>query len=183
VAFVALYDANVLYPSTIRDVLIRMAQMGLFQARWSAMILDEVFRNLKQNRPELDSTRLDRTRSLMIEAVPDCLVEGFEPLIEALVLPDADDRHVLAAAISGKAQLIVTANTKHFPSDELDKYGIEAKHPDAFLQDLIEFAGPQVYQAVTETAAACRNPPLTVSDIIDRLDRDGVPVSASLLRH
>jgi predicted nucleic acid-binding protein len=124
---VALYDANVLYPSTLRDVLIRVARMGVFQARWSDMILDEVFQHLERNRPGLDPVKLDRTRALMIQAVPDCLVEGFEPLIEALTLPDADDRHVLAAAIRAKAQVIVTANIKDFSSRELGKYGMSGR--------------------------------------------------------
>ncbi|MDT3397135.1 hypothetical protein RKE29_10835 [Streptomyces sp. B1866] len=61
-AFVAVYDANVLYPSTLRDVLIRLAQMGLVQAKWTDQILDEIFRSLKENRPDLDPRKLDRTR-------------------------------------------------------------------------------------------------------------------------
>lgn len=73
-AFVALYDANVLYPSTLRDVLIRVAQAGLVQAKWTERILDELFRNLKANRPDLDPDKLDRTRRLMNGAVRDCLV-------------------------------------------------------------------------------------------------------------
>lgn len=180
--FVVLYDANVLYPSAMRDVLIRVAQLGVFQARWSETILDEALSNLANNRPDLSLDLLDRTRTLMNQAVPDCLIEGFEPLIEQLTLPDPDDRHVLAAAITGQAQLIVTINLKDFPSSELDKYGIEAKHPDSFLKDVIAVTGSRVRQAVADAAAACRNPPLTPGDIIDRLNRDGMPISAALLR-
>ena len=90
-AFVVLYDANVLYPSTLRDLLIRIAQAGLVQAKWTDQILDEVFRNLIANRPDLDSARLARTRELMSKAVRDCLVTGYEPLIDALQLPDPTD--------------------------------------------------------------------------------------------
>ncbi|GAA2409827.1 hypothetical protein GCM10010420_43060 [Streptomyces glaucosporus] len=82
-AFVALYDANVLYPSTLRDLLISMAQDGLVQAKWTDRILDETFRNLKAKRPDLDPVRLDRTREAMMRAVRDCMVKGYEPLIEA----------------------------------------------------------------------------------------------------
>ncbi|MFD9705324.1 PIN domain-containing protein [Lentzea sp. NPDC059081] len=72
-SFVVLYDANVLYPSTLRDLLIRIAGAGLVQAKWTEQILDEVFRNIRKNRPELSAGQLERTRSLMLTSVRDCL--------------------------------------------------------------------------------------------------------------
>jgi len=102
--FVVIYDANVLYPSTLRDVLIRLAQTGLVQAKWTETILDETFRSLHANRPDLDETRLQRTRTLMNLAVRDAVVMGYEPLIGSLHLPDLEDRHVLAAAIRARAR-------------------------------------------------------------------------------
>jgi hypothetical protein len=80
------------------------------RARWSATILDECFRNILENRPDLKPESLERTRELMTQAVPDCMVTNFEGLIDALVLPDVHDRHVLAAAIRAGAQAIVTFN-------------------------------------------------------------------------
>lgn len=79
-AFVVLYDANVLYPSTLRDLVIRIAQAGLVQAKWTDRILDEAFGNLKENRPDLDPAKLDRTRTLVNRSVRDCLVIGYEPI-------------------------------------------------------------------------------------------------------
>ena len=67
----------------------------------------------------------------------DALVSGFEPLIETLILPDPDDRHVLAAAIHGGAQVIVTQNLKDFPSSALSRFSLRAQHPDAFLVELL----------------------------------------------
>ena len=96
--FTVLYDANVLYPNLLRDVLIRLAQTGLVHARWTDQILDETFRNLAADRPDIPADTLARLRELMNRAVPDCLVTGYETLIPALTLPDEDDRHVLAAA-------------------------------------------------------------------------------------
>ncbi len=84
--FAVVYDANVLYPSTLRDLLIRLAQAGLVQAKWTNRILDEVFRSLTTNRPDLDEKLLQRTRELMCRAVRDCLIVGYEPLIDALSL-------------------------------------------------------------------------------------------------
>jgi predicted nucleic acid-binding protein len=114
--FVAVYDACVLYPSTLRDLLIRIAQAGLVQAKWTEEILEEVFRNRQENRPDLDVERLKRTRELMMGSLRDVLVVGYEPLVDAVSLPDPDDRHVLAAAIRARAQLTVTANLRHFPA-------------------------------------------------------------------
>ena len=91
-AFSVVHDANVLYPSTRRDLLIRIAQAGLVQAKWTDEILVEVFDNLIDNRPDLDPGALARTRELMVQAVRDCLVTDSELLIEPVELPDPDDR-------------------------------------------------------------------------------------------
>lgn len=181
-AFVVLYDANVLYPSTLRDLLIRVAQAGLVQAKWTDQILDEVFRNLKINRPDLEDARLDRTRELMNRAVRDCLVTGYEPLIDALKLPDPDDRHVLAAAVKARAQVIVTNNLKDFPPDELAAWDIEAKGADDFILDQIDLSRDTVYGAVQRIADSWANPPGTIADVLASLERDGLVQSAAALR-
>lgn len=90
-AVVALYDACVLYPVPQRDLLVRVAIRGLVHARWTDRILDECFDNLAAQRPDLPPARLQRTRELMNRAVRDCLVTGYEPLIESVALPDPDD--------------------------------------------------------------------------------------------
>src|SRR5437867_10500112 len=109
-AFVVVYDACVLHPAPLRDLLIRLAGTGLFRAKWSEEILDECFSSILRDRSDLDAARLARTRQLMIEAVPDCLVRNYEAITETLALPDPQDRHVLAAAIRSGAQTIVTSN-------------------------------------------------------------------------
>ena len=82
--FIAVYDANVLYPNTLRDLLIRIAQLPhLVQAKWTEKILDE-------NLPDITQEKTERLRHLMNSAVRDCLVSGYEPLIAALDLPDPD---------------------------------------------------------------------------------------------
>lgn len=158
--------------------------MGLNRARWSDLILDEVFNAISKKRPDLDPAKLARTRALMCQAVPDCLVDSsaVETLVPSLTLPDPDDRHVLGAAILAGAQVIVTTNLKDFPSNELDKFGIEAKHPDGFLQDMYHLDGALMHQAVSEAAAAYKKPPMTVGELVERLDSMGLPISASLLR-
>jgi predicted nucleic acid-binding protein len=182
VAFVVVYDANVLYPSTLRDLLIRIAQAGLVQAKWTNEILDEVFDSLASDRPDLDAEALRRTRGLMIAAVRDCLVCGYEPLAAALALPDPGDRHVLAAAIKARAQVVVTMNLKDFPPPLLRGWDIEAKHPDQFVLDQIDLDRQAVYGAVQRIADCWRNPPGTVSDVLNRLERDGLVESVAALR-
>ncbi len=86
--FVVVYDACVLYGNTQRDMLIRIAQSGLVQAKWTNAILDEMQHNLAANRPDIPVEKLTRLRVLMNAALPDALVEDYEPLIETLKLPD-----------------------------------------------------------------------------------------------
>jgi predicted nucleic acid-binding protein len=182
VSFVVVYDACVLYPSTLRDLLIRIAQEGLVQAKWTDRILDEVFGNLARNRPELREEKLRRTRELMTRAVRDCLVVGYEPLEAVVSLPDPDDHHVLGAAIKAKAQMIVTHNIKDFPQEALSMWNVESTHPDDFIQAQIDLDGPRVFSAVQQIADSWRNPPGTVADVLDRLERDGIVEAVATLR-
>lgn len=144
-----------------------LAQTGLFRARWTEQIHDEWTRNLRKNRPELKEETLKRTRELMNAAVPDCLITGYEPIIESLALPDPDDRHVLAAAIRGQAAVIVTYNLKDFPEDSLKPFDIAAEHPDQFVSNLFDLHPPAVAVAVRDLRARLKNPPRTVDDILD----------------
>lgn len=168
-AFVVLFDACVLYPAPVRDLLLRIANAGIVRARWSDRILDECFKSIRRQRPELDPTSLERTRRLMCEAVPDCLVAGYEHLEKGLELPDPDDHHVLAAAIRANAQAIVTFNIRHFPDHVLARYDIETKHPDEFILDSIDIAPGAVIQCLTDQAAALRNPPISVVELLGTL--------------
>lgn len=181
-AFVVVYDACVLYPAPLRDLLIRLANTGVVRARWSTTILDECFRNILANRPDLRPETLDRTRELMRQAVPDCMVSGFEDLIEGIELPDPDDRHVLAAAIRTGAQAIVTFNLTDFPQERLASYNIEAKHPDDFVLDTIDLAPGRVTAVVIQQANALKSPPRSVGELLDTLRDQGLVRSVAKLR-
>lgn len=137
-AFTVVYDACVLYPAPLRDLLIGIAGTGIVRARWSDQILDECFRNVALNRPDIPAERLDRTRALMNTAVPDCLVSDYHALVGALSLPDEDDRHVLAAAIRCGAQAIITFNLKDFPLEVLTKQVERLKNPPQSLADVLD---------------------------------------------
>lgn len=179
-AVTALLDANVLYPAPLRDCMMRLALTGVFRARWSNDIHEEWMRNVLENRPDLTRERLERTRDLMNAHAGDCLVTGYEPLIPALVLPDEDDRHVLAAAIVGRADVIVTFNLKDFPDDALRSFAITAQHPDDFVCDLIDLDGA----AVRAQRASLKNPPRTAPDLLQTLRDNGLVHATDLLtRH
>ena len=130
--FTALYDACVLYPAPLRDLLLELALTDLFRAKWSAQIHDEWIQAVLDHRSDLTVAQLRRTRDLMDMHVRDCLVEDFEELIPSLTLPDPNDRHVLAAAIRGRADVIVTYNLTDFPDKALQKYGITPQHQMSF---------------------------------------------------
>lgn len=169
-SFVVVYDANVLYRAPLRDLLLRLAGTRQFQARWTDRILDEAFENLARNRPDLDRTRLLRTRRLICEAVPDCLITGREPLAAGLTLPDVDDCHVLAAAIRAGAQVIVTFNLDDFPANALEPFGVEAQHPDEFVLNVIDLDPGAVVNVCRDQRAALQKPPQTLLEFLDTLE-------------
>lgn len=181
-SFVVVYDACVLHPSTLRDLLIRIAQTGLVQAKWTEQILDETFVSVGERYPDIPRENLDRTRKLMCLAVRDCLVLNYEPLVAALDLPDPNDRHVLAAAIKSGAQVIVTDNLRDFPAEALAQWDIEAKSPDDFVLDQLHLDSPAVHVAVQQIADTWRNPPGTAEDVLGKLERSGLAESVAFLR-
>ncbi|MCF6264101.1 MAG: PIN domain-containing protein [Xanthomonadales bacterium] len=179
--FIALFDACVLYPAPLRDFLLRLATTGLFAAKWSDQIHDEWIRNLLLKRPELEN-QLNRTRKLMNEAIPDSLVTGHESLIDGLILPDPDDRHVLAAAIRSHAQIIVTFNLKDFPTKTLAGFGMEPMHPDKFTQHQLDLHHGYVITAAKQHRAALVNPPKTAAEYLETLAAQGLVITADKLK-
>ena len=144
----ALLDANVLYTAGLRDVFLRLADRYLYVPLWSADIHAEWVRSLLADRPDIDACVLDRTRAVMDGHFPDAVVTGYEAIAARLDLPDPGDRHVLAAAIRGQADVIVTGNLRDFPPDRLAPYALVAQHPDTFVADLFEADPDAVLAAV-----------------------------------
>lgn len=115
-------------------------------------------------------------------AFDDALVAGWEKLATGISLPDKDDRHVVAAAVRGGADTIVTANLSDFPSAVLNPLGLEAIHPDDFLLDRLDLSPATVLAVIREQASDTRRPPLTCHDLIAVLGRAGVPEFAAEVR-
>jgi predicted nucleic acid-binding protein len=165
--FVAVLDACVLYPAPLRDLLLRLALSDLYRARWSEHIHREWIPSLLADRSDLNEAKLKRTRRLMDESVPDCLVTGYEPLIESLTLPDPDDRHVLAAAIACQAGVIVTYNAKDFPPATMAPLGIEVEHPDEFVIHLFDLSQAAVCAVVRDQRRALKKPTKSARELLD----------------
>jgi hypothetical protein len=134
------------------------------------------------DRTDLSRERLERTRDLMNEHILDCLVTEYEDLIPAISLPDEEDRHVVAAAIQGRADVIVTFNLKDFPQDILSQYNIEAQHPDIFVQHLLSLNETLVCNAIRKQRLNLRNPPRTADELLDTLADQGLKESVARLR-
>ncbi len=178
----AIIDACVLYSAPLRDLIVRLAQASLIQARWTDEIHDEWMRNVLKNNPKLSRERLERTRSLMDGAVRDCLVTGYAALVPSLTLPDPDDRHVLAAAIHGEAELIITFNISDFPPEALGRYGVDVRHPDEIFSELLDAAVDEFGEAARLQRQGLKNPPRTVEEFLATLEAVGLAKTVARLR-
>ena len=179
---VAFFDANVLYPAELRSFLMYLALIGVFRAKWSRDVHEEWISNLLLNRPDLTRQQLERTRELMDRSAQDALVTGYESLIPKLVLPDENDRHVLAAAIHAGANVIVTKNLKDFPLSAVQEFGIEPQHPDEFILHLLELAPEDVCAAAETHRQSLKNPPKTMAEYLAMLEVQGLSQSVTVLR-
>ncbi len=103
---IAVLDANVLYGSFIRDVMLSLFAAEMYEARWTEQITQEWVRHLTANIPEITPKRVARTVNAMNRISPNALVSNYEKYIGNITIPDVDDRHVVAAAIACSAQKI-----------------------------------------------------------------------------
>lgn len=180
--YAALLDSCVLVPNALCDSLLRFAEAGFYRPLWSERILDEVFGAVCAIHPEIDPTMVRRRLDAMSAAFADADVIGWEPIAAGLDLPDPDDRHVLAAAIAGSAQSLVTFNLKDFPVEPLTPTGIEARHPDEFLLDQLDLFPSVALEVLINQAADMHNPPSDLAGLLNRLERCGVPDFAEAVR-
>jgi predicted nucleic acid-binding protein len=170
VSLVALLDANVLWSAAVWDTLLLAVEHDLFRPAWSERILDEMARNLKSKRPDLDPARIDRTVSLMLAHFPEAVVSDYDKLIPGLQVHESD-RHVLAAAVRGRASVIVTWNRAHFPERACLPHGVDVQDPDEFLCRLWDADYPEMVLVLREQAEHLANPPLTALQVVDVLGR------------
>lgn len=181
--YTALLDANVLYSVAICDALIEVAATGIYAPKWSARIDEEWIRNLAKKK-ELPEERFHTRRDLMHEACPDWEVteEAWISLEAGIQLPDPNDRHVLAAALAGHADSIITQNIKDFPPEVLDPLGITALHPDEFLLQQLELEPLAVLPAFKAMRTRLQNPQFTPERFVGSMEKNGLVQTAAFLR-
>ena len=167
-AFVVVYDANVLFPASVRDLLLEMAAGGVFRAHFSSQILNEVTESLSFRYPDVAQRDWENLASNMVTAVRGICVECDEALAGDHVLPDPDDQHVLALALQTGAQLIVTENATDFPESVLKPLGIESLNADQFVLNVATLDRRSVTSALEGVSARLKNPPLTAREILVR---------------
>ncbi len=176
--FKVLLDANVLYPFSLRDTLLRAAAEGFFQLYWSEEILDETTRNLVATGTITDE-QANRLRVAMTEAFPESMVAGYEQLIDAM--PNHEkDRHVTAAAVKAGAQVVVTSNLKDF---RMLPNGIEAQSPDEFLSNLFDLDPAGIVELLRAQADALRNPPRSFDELLRGLAKMVPEFARSVAAH
>ncbi len=171
---IVVLDACVLYPAALRSLMMWLAVHELMQPKWSEYIHDEWMRNVLKDRPDLTREQLERTRRLMDEHGGDCLVTGYEEHIESLTLPDADDRHVLAAGIEAGADAIITWNLADFPKKVVRQHGIEVQTPDQIVCALIEGSIASVLAAMKDHRTSLKNPPKSPAEYLETLKQQGL---------
>lgn len=178
----ALLDACVLYPIAMTDALLSLATAGFFAAKWTTLIEREWIAALERQRPDLTG-RFDIRRDSMRAAIPDWEVPetAWERLTANLSLPDQADRHVLAAAIAGKADFIVTSNLRHFPASLLSEFGIEAIDPDRFVVSQWDLDPANAVSAFRRMRARRKSPSSSPKEFADALARGGLPATAQRL--
>lgn len=173
-------DACVLYPVTLRDLLLRAAEAELFRPAWSADILSELQRNLVAE-ARVQAPTVGRLIAAMQRAFPDAEVTGYLPLIDHM-RNHPKDRHVLAAAVIAGAEIIVTHNVRHFPDEVVAPLDVVAQSPDVFLVQLLDDANASMQRVVREHLAAFHRPAHTLDDLVSVLTRHA-PVFAGRIRN
>lgn len=166
-SFGVVLDACVLIPAPLRDTLLRAAERGTYRLHWSKLILEEVKRNLVK-RGMVSSLDAQDLINVMSEFFAEAFVRGFETLVPCMT-NDEKDRHVLAAAVMSRSQLIVTSNIQDFPDTALDPFGIEAQTPDEFLTNLFDLYPKRLAKILTDQAQDLVDPPMSIQEVLEEL--------------
>lgn len=163
---IVVLDANVLFPFTLRDTLLRAAAAGFYQVRWTEQILDEATRNLVST-GTMTGAQAARLRGVMEREFPEADVKGYEPLIAAME-NEEKDRHVVAAAVKAGAQVVTTANLRDF---KRLPGALVAQSPDQFLCSLFDLDPEAFIALLRDQAADLVKPPMTFEELVERLAR------------
>jgi len=180
--YTAVLDACVLFPPAVADALISLHVAGLFTAKWTDRI-DAEWINAAVRDQGKAQEKLEQRRDAMRNAVPDWEIPSaaYETLMTGMDLPDPDDAHVIAAALAGHADCIVTSNLKHFPDKVLNPLGLEAIHPDDFIVYQLDLDLYAALAAFKKMRGRLRNPAMTAEAFIAAMERNQLASTAARL--
>lgn len=181
--FTALLDACVIHPVPVVDSLLSAAHLGLYAPKWTTCIEQEWMKSLEARTGKPEGSFL-RRRDAIRDAYPDWEVPeaAWARLLPSLALPDPNDVHVLAAAIAGHVDCIVTTNLKDFPDAVLAPFGISAIHPDEFLIAQMDLDEIGMLGAFKRQRERLRRPELGPDAFADALAKSGLVAVAQRLR-
>jgi predicted nucleic acid-binding protein len=175
-ALTAVLDACVLYPVSLRDVLLRLAEAELYQVVWSERILGEMKGAILGKRLDIEEQKIDNMIAGMRNAFPEAEFDGWQLLEEDMRNHDKD-KHVLALAVRARADMLVTSNLKHFPPEACEPYCVEPIDPDEFLCQLLEGNEAEIRSVLEVLSQDMKNPPMSVGEILEAIHRSA-PVFA-----
>lgn len=179
---VVLADANVLYSRVLRDYLLYAADQEIIAITWSRRILAEATEHLIKNVSGFDHAAATRLASAMNRAFPLAEVEPSDEdlrQLDRVPLPDEDDRHVLAAALTAEATVLCTSNIRDFPADVVEPLGVEVLTPDQLLSRLVTEYEPQMLTAHRTAVGSLKG--ATDESTVNALRRAGAPTTANLI--
>jgi len=181
---VVVFDACILYPFHLRNIVVQIAVDRLVDARWTDEVHDEWIRSVVANMPVIPIERLQITRRLMNDALPGAMVTGYQRHIQTITLPDPYGRHVVAAGIAGGASIVLTWNLRDFPAREMKKHGLRRQTPDAFLVDLCDQAPDLTLASLANARRNLSKTRVSASDFVNIVKNQGlIRLSARIAGH
>jgi len=180
----ALLDACVLHPWALCQLQLLIAEHGLFRPVWSGQILEETKRSILRVHPEIEEERISKRIAAMKFAFEDAEVSEAQIRARLPAVPESvpdHDRHVVAAALAGRADVIVTSNIRHFSGTDLAELGILVEDPDDFLVDQWYLSAPAVADALVAMALQTKRPSLSPDGVLALLERS-VPSFVAIVR-
>jgi len=176
-------DTNVLFPFSVMDLMLALTEDAVHEVIWTDRLLAEwerVIVGAQRRSAESAAAITAAIRDYFGDSrIPE---SAYAHLVDGMPSADPDDRHHIAAAVAGKAKLVITWNRSDFPAQQLSALGLRVADPDEYLCELLRELPGEVAATVVRLAGEKRRPPLTAHDLVDNLAKAGVPIFAAQLR-
>lgn len=180
--FTVVLDTDVLVGALVRNIILTFAEAGFFRARWSSTTICQEFEPAVIRAANLSPEKAAFQRARIEEAFPEGEIAEDPVLVDGLILPDPDDRHIFAVAIQAKAALIVTNNLKDFPAAALIAHQIEPISADSFIADCIDLAGPEAIAELRDLRERFRRPEMDAEAFLRLVEERGLSQTAAMLQ-